>query len=98
MNRGPATCSLCGQVLPPQGLALPRVKRRIFELVQRNPGIDAERLRALVWDGVDGGPENPKNLHAHIWGLNEKLRPLGLMVRGSVSGGYRLQPINGGRP
>jgi hypothetical protein len=73
---------------------LPRIKQRILEFVHRNPGIGSERLRTLVWDDPSGGPENPKNLHAHIWGLNQKLAPLGFTVRGSVSGGYRLQAID----
>ena len=94
MPASPNTCPTCGQALPPAGLALPKTKRRILDAVQRRPGIDAEALRAIVWgDDPNGGPESAKCLHAHVWQLNEKLAPLGLAVRGSVSGGYRLKAI-----
>src|SRR5262249_34346381 len=57
-------CPHCGQILVPDGLALPPVKRRILDAVKRRPGITAEDLRALVWaDDPNGGPENRKAIH-----------------------------------
>jgi hypothetical protein len=85
------TCPACGQVIIPDRLRLPPIKRRIFEAVQRRPDISAEELRCIVWaDDPNGGPEDLKCLHVHVAQLNALLRPLGLMVR-SQGGGYRVR-------
>jgi hypothetical protein len=88
------TCSKCGQPIIPADLVLPPVKRRIFDLIRRRPGIDAESLRALAWDDVGGGPETRSNIHVHIFQINRRLRSLGLRVCGSRSGGYRILIIS----
>ena len=70
---------------------LPRTKRLILGLVQKFPGIDGNRLRELVWaHDPAGGPEDRKVVYVHVNQLNKLLAPFGVMVRGSVSGGYRL--------
>jgi hypothetical protein len=85
----PVVCSRCGQPIVPAGLSL----KRILDIVRRHPGIDAETLRSIVWDGPDGGPEDPKVLHVHVHQLNQRLAPYGVCVRGSRTYGYRLQTI-----
>jgi len=85
------TCPCCGQRLVPQGLVLPRIKRRIFDAVRQRPGIDAETLRGLVWAAdPNGGPEDRKVLHVHVHQLNRMLQSHRLRVRGSATGGYRI--------
>ena len=72
---------------------LPRVKRRILNAVRRCPGIDAERLRGVVWaDDLDGGPENLKTIHVHVYQLNRLLAPHGIIVRApfGAGAGYRV--------
>lgn len=93
MTRGttPARCACCGQpTIPP--VILPPTKRRILDVVRRRPGIDSENLRALVWaDDPDGGPESWQCLYVHVHQLNRLLAPHGIAVRGSRSGGYRME-------
>jgi len=91
-------CSECGQPLIPHNLIpLPPLKARIFDLVRRHPGINAETLRALVWaSDPNGGPEDHKCLHVHICQTNKRLVPHGLRIYGSRSFGYRLLPIRAG--
>src|SRR3954467_4792875 len=85
-------CPSCGRPMPRNDLALPPIKRRIYDIVNRHHGISAERLRELVWsDDPAGGPEDRKVLHVHVWQLNRLLAPHGVEVRGSVSSGYRVQ-------
>jgi hypothetical protein len=85
------TCPTCGQILIPSGPILSPTKRRIFDTVRRCPGISAEELRCSVWsDNPSGGPENPKVLHVHVHQLNRLLAPLGIVVRGGVTSGYRI--------
>jgi hypothetical protein len=84
------TCPHCGQPIAPTGLRLPPIKSRIYEAVRRRPGISAEELRGLVWNGPDGGPENIKCLHVHVHQLNNLLAPHGIMVR-SQGGGYQIR-------
>jgi hypothetical protein len=89
----PKTCSSCGQPIAPTGLRLPPIKARIYEAVKRCPGISAEELRCTVWaDDPNGGPEDRKCLHVHVWQLNSQLRPLGIMVR-AQNGGYRIRSV-----
>jgi len=86
----PEICPTCHQVIAPEGLHLPPIKRIIFETVQRRPDISAEELRGVVWaDDPNGGPEDRKVLHVHVCQLNHLLAPLGIMVR-SQGGGYRI--------
>jgi len=85
-------CSQCGQVIAPTGPKLPPIKRRIYDAVRTHPGISAEELRGLVWDGPDGGPEDRKVLHVHVNQLNHLLTSHGLMVR-SQGGGYRIRSV-----
>jgi hypothetical protein len=74
---------------------LPPIKQRILDAVRRRPGISSEMLREQVWwDDPAGGPENRKCLHVHVNQLNRQLAPFGIAVRGSRSGGYRVQPID----
>jgi hypothetical protein len=85
-------CPGCGRPVPRDDLDLPRIKRRIYDAVSRHPGISAEHLRRLIWaDDPNGGPENFKLIHVHVHQLNRRLRPYGIEVRGSVSGGYHLR-------
>jgi hypothetical protein len=87
-------CPTCGQPKLTGDLILPPVKRRILEIVRQRPGIDAETLRTLVWaDDPAGGPEDRKCLHVHVHQLNRMLAPLGLVVRGSLSGGYQMRVL-----
>jgi hypothetical protein len=87
-------CPTCGQPKLIGDLLLPPIKRRLLEIVRRHPGISAEELRSLVWaEDPNGGPENSKCLHVHVHQLNRLLAPLGLVVRGSGSGGYQLRAL-----
>jgi hypothetical protein len=88
-------CPQCGQpVVSRSHISLPPVKARIFDLVRRHPGINAEALRSLVWaSDPNGGPEDRKVLHVHVNQLNHLLAPHGICVRGSRSFGYRVQQI-----
>jgi hypothetical protein len=86
------TCPHCGQVIVPTGLRLPPLKRCIFNLVRRRPGITAEELRSLVWaSDPNCGPENHKAVHVHVFQLNQLLAPAGITIRGSKSFGYRIE-------
>jgi hypothetical protein len=86
-------CPHCQQpVLPTDLPHLPPIKRRILDAVRRRPQT-AEELRAIVWaDDPDGGPEDRKVLHVHIWQLNRLLAPYGIVVRASKGAGalYRV--------
>jgi hypothetical protein len=90
-------CRACG--LPvgsdPQLPQLPKTKERILVAVRRRPGITAEDLRAIVWDGPDGGPEDRKVLHVHVHQLNRLIAPLGIVVRAQKGGvgGYRIRAL-----
>jgi len=86
-------CPTCGALTIPTGLILPRIKRRVLDIVTRNPGISAERLRDLVWDfDPAGGAACRHAIYVHINQLNRKLRPYGIAVRAprGGAGGYRL--------
>lgn len=88
-------CPTCNQPIVPNDLVLPRVKRKIFEAIKHRPGIDAETLRAVVWNGADGGPENRATLHSHISQLNRKwLTPRGLIIKGHPTDGYRVRTVS----
>jgi hypothetical protein len=90
-------CSSCGlPIVVPKvwdGIKLPRVKQRIFDLVAKRPGISAEMLRLWVWDDWKGGPESGSNLYVHIVQLNRLLAKKGVGVKiVSREFGYWLQP------
>lgn len=94
LNTSVKTCPTCGQVVVPEDLRLPPIKRRILEAVQCRPGIGAEELRAAVWaDDPNGGPECRHNLYVHIHQLNRLLAPFGVVVRApkGAGAGYRIQ-------
>jgi hypothetical protein len=95
MDQRTTTCPCCGQPVIPNGLKLPRVKQRIFDTVNRHPGISAEQLVEYVWSNdPNGGPESGrKAVHVHVHGLNRLLAHQGLVIRGCVSGGYRVQEL-----
>jgi hypothetical protein len=89
-------CTRCGQPVVPTELALPWTKRRILDAVQRHPGINAERLRDLVWqDDPGGGPECRHALYVHVNQLNRQLASAGIAVRAARSGsaGYRIVSV-----
>jgi hypothetical protein len=90
-------CKSCGQpVFTADDSILPRVKRRILNAVRRCPGIDAERLRGVVWaDDPNGGPECRHALYVHINQLNKRIAPLGIVVRAERGGstGYRIHSV-----
>lgn len=89
----PARCPCCGTPTIP-AVVLPPTKQRILDAVRQRPGIDSESLRGIVWaDDPNGGPEDRKVIHVHVWQLNRLLLPHGIAVRGSRSGGYRLQEM-----
>jgi len=93
MTAAPKICPTCNQPIVPPIRALTPIKQRIFDAVQRCPGISAEELRCLVWaDDPNGGPEDRKCLHVHVSQLNSTLRPLGLQVR-SQGGGYQIRQV-----
>jgi hypothetical protein len=98
-NKGPARaiCPRCGQPILPEGLSLPPIKRRILDAVQRHPGISAEDLREIVWRAdPNGGPEDRKALHVHVFQLNQRLAPYGVMVRApkGAGAGYRVRLLD----
>ena len=71
-----AICPCCGQPIVPEGLSLPPIKQKILETVQRCPGISAGELRGVVWAAdPNGGPEDRKVLHVHVYQLNQRLAP-----------------------
>jgi len=79
-------CPHCGQPVVDGEIALPRIKRRIFDFVRRRPGCSAEEIaRFLYADDPNGGP-GEKTIHVH---LNKLLLAHGLKVYGRRSG-YRL--------
>jgi hypothetical protein len=82
-------CPACGQPLP----LLTPIQRRILEAVRRRPGVDSETLRAIIWDGPNGGPECRKTIHVHISKMNRRLAAHRLRVRGSLSDGYRIEAV-----
>ena len=72
-------------------LRWPRVKRRIFEAIQKRPGITARELTALVYeDDPNGGPESTKCVHVHINHMNRRLAREGMAIKGHVTDGYRI--------
>lgn len=77
---------------------LSRTQRRIYDLVKLRPGILASCLAQLLWeDDPNGGPDSGiKCLHVHVYHLNKKLKPHGIVVRspfGAGEDGYRIRPI-----
>ena len=81
-------CEACGQPVPVRSELPPLtpIQQRIFDLVRQHPGcLTAERLRGLVWDGPDGGPETRQTIFVHIAGLNRRLTPLHISVRSEAS-------------
>lgn len=71
---------------------LPRVKRRIFEVISACPGITAAELTSRVYeDDPNGGPESIKCVHVHVHALNKRLAAEGLRIRGHVTDGYRIE-------
>jgi hypothetical protein len=71
---------------------LPRVKRRIFEAIDRRPGITADELMSVVYaDDPNGGPDSRKCIHVHVAQLNRRLAREGMTIRGHVTDGYRIQ-------
>ena len=96
---GAQRCSHCGQVVVPEGLPLTPVQRRIVDVVRRRGEVSAEDLRCAMWaHDADGGPENLKTLHVHIYLLNKKLRRYGLAVHANKGAGalYRLSETKAG--
>jgi hypothetical protein len=89
-----ASCSTCGQVIVPEGICLPRVKREIFAAIRNRPDITAEGLRQIVW-GADpnGGPSSRTIIHTHVAQMNVLLRRYGLMVR-SEGGFYKIKAVS----
>jgi hypothetical protein len=88
-------CPRCGQPIIPSDLVLPRVKRRIFELIRRRPGINADTVAALTWAEDPNGGRDRKTVHVHIHQLNRwHLAQHGLQICGSCSGGYRVQQVS----
>ena len=85
-------CPGCGRPMPRDDIALPPVKRRIYDIVSRHPGISADQLCELVWaDDPGGGPESGRKvIHVHVNQLNHRLAPFGVVVRGSLAAGYQL--------
>ena len=64
--------------------------------MQSHPGISAEELREIVCaDDLDGGPENLKTIHVHVYQLNKLLIPLGIVVRApfGAGAGYRIRKV-----
>jgi hypothetical protein len=98
-TQGPAwaICPRCGQPILPEGLSLPPIKRRILDAVQRHPGISGEDLREVVWRAdPNGGPEDRKVLHVHVFQLNHRLAAYGVMVRArkGAGAGYRVRLLS----
>src|SRR5262249_50763182 len=87
-------CPRCKQPVLVTGLALSPIQKRIFEIVQKHPGITPEELRGLVWaHDPNGGPENRHTIFVHISRLNRALAPLGLMVR-CEGGQYCIRSVS----
>jgi len=88
-------CEACGQpiVVPTELPPLTPIQQRIFDLVKQRPGLTAERLRSLVWDDPSGGPECRHTIFVHISHLNNRLAPLGIVVR-SEGGGYQIRGVS----
>jgi hypothetical protein len=85
-------CPHCGQAIVPERLPLTPVQRRIVDVVRRRGEVSADDLRSAVWaHDADGGPENLKTLHVHIYLLNKKLRRCGLVVRANKGAGATYQ-------
>jgi hypothetical protein len=90
------SCPHCGAPRVPDRLPLTPVQKRIVDVVRRRGEVSAEDLRVAVWaDDEDGGPENLKTLHVHIYLLNKKLRRYGLAVRANKGAGatYKIERV-----
>jgi hypothetical protein len=91
---------LCPRVIMLLRLAFLESKRRthiLEQAVQRQPGICAEQLREIVWQSnPDGGPEDRKAPHVHVFQLNQRLAPYGVVVRAQngAGAGYRVRLLN----
>jgi hypothetical protein len=73
-------------------LRWPRVKARIWDVVQRRPGISAEELVDAVY-GADpnGGPDSGrKAIHVHVNHMNRRLMREGMSIKGHVTYGYKI--------
>lgn len=96
-------CPCCGHeltadMLLPKAPQLSPLQRRILERVRlsRQGGVSMAGLIDAVYP-YGSGPDCPDvTLRTHIWFLNQKLKPLGLQVRGGWSRGnlYRLESIS----
>jgi hypothetical protein len=82
--------------MPPTDLPrLPPIKQRILDAVRRRPR-SAEELREIVWaDDPNGGPEDRRVVHVHVWQLNRLLMPYGFAIRAGRGAGavYRCVEV-----
>jgi hypothetical protein len=70
----------------------PRVKARIWDVLQRRPGISAADLVDAVYAGdPSGGPDTGrKTIHVHVNHMNRRLMREGMAIKGHVTDGYRI--------
>jgi hypothetical protein len=85
-------CPCCGgPIIADDRFGLTPTQRRIVAVLKRRGTATAEELRDALWgDDSGGGPDALSTLHAHVWHLNQRLRPHGLRVRASRWSGYRI--------
>jgi hypothetical protein len=79
------TCECCGHPLPNDEveLALPHVKRRIFQAVKRagRRGASIDMIMDYVYgDDPSGGPESTNVLHVHRGKMQPTLAKFGLKL------------------
>ena len=83
-------CPTCGQLVGQVrlGIKLPRMKARIFDLVQQRPGITNRELCTMMYASVD--ESSLVSTRAHINQLNIKLMGSGVQIEGTPGYGYRI--------
>lgn len=84
-------CPHCGHpTMPTDPLAiLTPMQRVIFDVVYKagTPGIDSQALRERAYNGTTGGTSS-QLLGAHITGINQRIRFLGLRIDSQKAGKY----------
>jgi hypothetical protein len=68
------------------------VKARIWDVLQRRPGISAADLVDAVYaEDPNGGPDTGrKTIHVHVSHMNRRLMREGMTIKGHVTDGYRI--------
>jgi hypothetical protein len=83
------SCPRCGQPLSARhGVALSPMRLRVFDLIERRPGISSAPMVRTLYPGQDLKRAR-RTLFTHVTHINEQLEATNLRIA-RFAGGYRL--------